>query len=369
MADISKITLPNGDEYNFKDLVARQKIPYGEVDSTSTATNITATVNGITELTDGVCCILYNNVITSASGWTLNVNGLGGFPVYVMQSSSRSTTGFATPRTNIFVYSSTRISGGCWLMGYFDADTDTNTNTVGYLIRPSGYLKVKDRFYRYRLLFQVDETYVMPSNTSTSTSATAKKVPNQRAFNPFGQVFLYYGTSNYAVDTVLGTTNWYQYAANIGYAFNHNGAAATMTVNKSVYLKLRPTSDGKAKIYGWAEVASPSGNPTSLGYYEYSEVNDEYVASTDTSVVSTKTYYQLDKSYTQDLPTSDDGLLYMYLGVASSATELNLQIYHPIYYYSNSAIRLWTNANVVDAYTKAEIDTMIGDIETLLAAI
>ena len=368
MPDISKITLPNGDSYDIKDKLARQKILYGEIDSTSTATVFTATVEGFTELVDGTCCLIYNNVITSASGWTLNVNNTGALPVYVMQSNGRSTTGFSTPRTCLFVYSSTR-NDGCWLMGYVDADTDSNTNTIGYLIRPSGYLKVKDRFYRYRLLFQVDDTYVMPSNTSTSTSATTKKAINQRAFDPFGQVFMYYGTSNYAVDSVLGTTNWYQYSANIGYAFNHNGAAAAMTVNKSVYLKLRPVSDGKVKIYGWAKVASPSGNPSSLGYYEYNVTNDEYEASTDTSVVSTKTYYQIDKSYTQELPSSDDGLLYMRLGVATSATELNLQIYHPIYYYSNEAIRLWTNAATVDAYTKSEIDTMIGDIETLLAAI
>lgn len=349
MADISKITLPNGDSYDIKDKLARQKILYGEIDSTSTATVLTATVEGFTELVDDTCCLIYNNVITSASGWTLNVNNTGALPVYVMQDNGRSTTGYAKTRTCLFVYSQTRVSGGCWLMGYFDADTDTNSNTIGYYIRPSGYLKAKDAFYRYRLLFQVDDTYVMPSNTSTATKANTKKAINQRAFDPFGQVFMYYGTSNYAVDSVLGTTNWYQYSANIGYAFNHNGAAATMTANKSVYLKLRPVSDGKVKFYGWAKVESPSGNPSSLEYYEYDVTNDEYVVSTDTSVVSTKTYYQIDKSYTQELPSSDDGLLYMRLGVATSATELNLQIYHPIYYYSNGAIRLWTNSDGIPA--------------------
>ena len=52
-------------------------IPYGELDNTSTATVMKATVPGITELRDGVCMWLKNGVITSASGVTLNINSLG----------------------------------------------------------------------------------------------------------------------------------------------------------------------------------------------------------------------------------------------------------------------------------------------------
>ena len=44
-------------------------IPFGNVDSTSTATEITATVDNFPEtLTDGVCAYIRNNVISSASG-------------------------------------------------------------------------------------------------------------------------------------------------------------------------------------------------------------------------------------------------------------------------------------------------------------
>ena len=57
-------------------------IPMGHLDSTSTATVMTATVDGITELRDGVCMWLRNGVVTSASGFTLNVNGLGAKPCY-----------------------------------------------------------------------------------------------------------------------------------------------------------------------------------------------------------------------------------------------------------------------------------------------
>jgi hypothetical protein len=44
-------------------------IPYGAVDSTSTATVITATVDNFpTELRDGVCAYIRNDIIASASG-------------------------------------------------------------------------------------------------------------------------------------------------------------------------------------------------------------------------------------------------------------------------------------------------------------
>ena len=59
-----------------------EALPYGEVDSTSTSTAFTATVPGITELKGGTVVVLKNGVVTSASGFTINVNGLGAKPVY-----------------------------------------------------------------------------------------------------------------------------------------------------------------------------------------------------------------------------------------------------------------------------------------------
>lgn len=102
-------------------------IPMGEVDSTSTSTVFTATVDGITELRDGVCMWLTNGVVTSASGFTINVNNLGAKPVYSnLAAASRSTTIFNVAYTMLFVYNESRVSGGCWdiVYGY-----DSNTNT------------------------------------------------------------------------------------------------------------------------------------------------------------------------------------------------------------------------------------------------
>jgi hypothetical protein len=73
---------------------------------------------------------LTNGVITSASGFTLNINGLGAKPVYgSLAAATRSTTVFGAAYTMLFVYNSTRVDGGCWdcVYGY-----DSNTNTIGY---------------------------------------------------------------------------------------------------------------------------------------------------------------------------------------------------------------------------------------------
>ena len=57
-------------------------IPMGKLDTTSTATVMTASIDGITELVNGVCVWLTNGVVTSKENFTININGLGGKPVY-----------------------------------------------------------------------------------------------------------------------------------------------------------------------------------------------------------------------------------------------------------------------------------------------
>ncbi len=94
-------------------------IPFGQVAADSVSTAFTAEIEGIAELRDGICVMLRNGVVTSASGWTLNINGLGAKPVYsTMGATTRITTTFNVNYTMLFIYNSTRVSGGCWDMYY-----------------------------------------------------------------------------------------------------------------------------------------------------------------------------------------------------------------------------------------------------------
>ena len=104
-------------------------LPSGQVDDTSTSTAYTAQVAGITELRDGVCCMLGNGVVTSAAGCTLNVNNLGAKPIYqTMAAASGVTTTFNINYTMLFVYNSSRVTGGCWDMFYGYNNNTTYTN-------------------------------------------------------------------------------------------------------------------------------------------------------------------------------------------------------------------------------------------------
>lgn len=109
-------------------------IPTGKLDSTSTATAMTATVEGIRELKDGVCVWLENGVVTSASGVKLNINGLGAKPIYSsIADATAVTTTFNVNYTMLFVYNSTRVSGGCWDMVYgYDSNTTYTPPKLGF---------------------------------------------------------------------------------------------------------------------------------------------------------------------------------------------------------------------------------------------
>lgn len=280
---------------------------YGQVDSTSTSTKFTVQIPGITSYYDGLTVILKNGVVTSASGFTIDVNGLGakgsynnmktGNPV-TPTAPTQDTTIFNINYTMLFVYSSSIVAGGAWICyrGY-----DADTNTIGFNLRTNVYtLPASEKFYRYRLLFtSADGTKFVPANTSSSTNATASRTTNTTPINPFGPIVYYGSTSAVSANAMPGATVlWQQYVFLLGYSFNNTGAALQLTVNAPVYLRCTPQADGSA-------------------------VMDYFV---------------------QALPTTEDGKIYIHLGYAISTANIELLMTHPVYYYKNGGIRLWTGA-------------------------
>lgn len=152
------------------DAYRTSSIPFGHVDSTSTSTVFTATVPGISELRDGVCMLLENGVVTSASGFTINVNGLGAKPVYnSMAAAGRETTIFNVNYTLLLIYDSTRVDGGCWVnyRGYY---SDANTVPTGYCTTAAGTAaKSATCTYGYR----DDDTYFPCVFRYANTAANA----------------------------------------------------------------------------------------------------------------------------------------------------------------------------------------------------
>ena len=291
-------------------------ILYAQVDSTSTATAFTATVPGVDSYYDGLAILLKNGVVTSAAGFTIDINGLGAKHAYNnLTSATAETTIFNINYTMLFIYDEDRVSGGGWICyrGY-----DANTNTIGYQIRlNSGTLPASDKGYRYRLWFtSADGTKFVPANVSTATDATTARSFNTRPIDPFGPIFYYgYNGNTNAGATLTATNLWGQYAINLGYSYEDGGS---LTAYAPVYVKCSPQDDG--------------------------------------SVVM--------RSITQTLPTSADGFAYLYLGIAYSATNMELSLEHPIYRHDGTALYLWTGVDPAvepKTMTNAEVDAAFDD--------
>ena len=171
MSKISKIAIPGvAEPYDIGTL----SIPFGQVDSTSTDTAYTAQIEGITSLYDGVCVYLKNGVITSnKNGFTLNINSLGAKPVYdTLAAATRSGTVFNVDYTMLFVYNSSRVSGGCWdiFYGYNSDTTDLEealtplTGTTATLTPMQVYNAIKSG--KSVVLQYMDDTYGLLSYTN-----------------------------------------------------------------------------------------------------------------------------------------------------------------------------------------------------------
>lgn len=290
---------------------------FAQVDSTSTETAFTVTIPGITEYYDGLTIILKNGVVTSASGFTINVNGLGAKHSYNnLAAATADTTIFNINYTMMFVYDSTRVSGGGWICyrGY-----DANTNTIGYQLRTnSTTMPMSEITYRYRLFFtSADGKKFVPANTSSSTNATATRTVNQTPIDPHGNIVYYGATASVAAGSRPAAASlWTRYVVTLGYSFNRAGAALTLTSHAPVYIKAAPQANGSAII----DATTP---------------------------------------YVQALPTTADGMIYIFLGTAASATTVELVDEHPIYCYRNGSIQHWTGV-------QSEIDALAARLDALV---
>lgn len=270
-------------------------ILFGSVDATSTATAFTATVAGLDALADGTAVYLRNHVVTSAAGFTVDVNGFGAKKCYNnMTNATQDTTIFNIAYSMLFIYDSSldEGNGGWWIYRGYDG----NTNTIGYQVRTnSGRKPAADKGYRYRIwLTSADGASWVPINTSTATDATTARTLNTRKIDPFGPIAYNStnGTCNAAAN-LPAATMWRVYTLTIGYSY-----VKTLTVWDPVYLKCTPQADGSAVM------------------------ND----------------------IVQALPASKDGYIYIHLGTAYSATSMELQTEHPVYWHDGTGIRIWTGA-------------------------
>ena len=204
----------------------------------------------------------------------------------------------------------------------FDGTTQGNTitgdrNDANYINRACYSLyKTYTATGRYKLMLTKNEEYLLPIN-STDNNLTTTKTLTEESFDPFGPIY-YYSYTNRAADTNFSTNELIrQQLIDLRYSFNCGGntspVSGTLIPRKSLYLVASPQLDGSAKLH-----SSP---------------------------------------LTQTLPTSDNGLIYIYLGQVYADTDpyrIELSINHPIYWYKNGAIRPYIQvASQADTATTA----------------
>lgn len=274
----------------------------------SNTAGLVGTCSFLTEVKNGTR-ILYHLAYATAASTTLNLTLVGGTTTGAKKVYRQGTTqlaasvGIAGCVLPLTYFTALDSGNGGWMM---DNSYDSNTNTIGYQLRTnSTILPVSDACRYYKILFtSADNKKWVPAAASTTNSATSAKTVNQKPINPFGRIVYCASTTNYAANADMSaTTVWDQYNLTLGYSFNRTGAALTLTTKTPVYIKCAPQSDGSAII-------------------------------------------DADNPYVQALPSTEDGKIYIFLGVATAATTVELVPVHPIYYYKGGTIRLWTNAYV-----------------------
>ena len=186
------------------------------------------------------------------------------------------------------------VTGGAFRVLNYYADGNNYNWVRPYYI----YWKTKTNLYRYQLLFTQDEQYLLPANAVDNSQATTKTLTTE-SFDPFGDIYYYGSTTTVSANNKIGDNTLYsaQGIIDLRYSFN---TGTTLTTQKAVYLVMVPQSNGKVKLH-----STP---------------------------------------ITQTLPTTEDGLVYKYLGQAYSNYGLQLVQEKPCYYFSNGQIREWTNA-------------------------
>ena len=174
-----------------------------------------------------------------------------------------------------------------------------------YTIIKAGANKV----YPYTLIMQTADGTWESFVLSTTTAATKSKNPHGFLL---GQIYYCSSGSTYESGTVLGNYILYESYGNLidhRYSFNtENNATNGLTANLPVYLIGTLGNDGL--------------------------------------------FYLADKWWGQELPSTDDGKLYIRLGDAYDRYRMPLDIKHPIYRYVNGAIREFTqDSDTVDGHT------------------
>ena len=245
--------------------------------------------------------------------------------IYHLNQTSTSTAstlnltlpdGTTTGAKNVYRLASTttttNFASGCDILMVFDgtnwkvnAYVDTSgSNTIGYQLRTNSgiyYNGATTSIYRYQLLVENEEGKLCPF-TSTSNKTTTTKTQLSPKYKIGGDMRYYSASTEITGGSEITKTSlWQQYHFDLRYTFNIT--TTTLTAGKPVYMKMSDNNDGTlSPVYSSAS----GGHPL-----------------------------------VQDLPTTADNYVYVFLGQAYSGYQMEMNIKHPMYEYKDGKIKLY----------------------------
>ena len=241
------------------------------------------------------------NPTTTANARTVKFEILSvtGCTVTFLDTPTKYANFSGTGTTNYNTYTNfDATTYGCTMTG--------DRNDVNYYNRNYyGCRKAAAPVYRYQLCVSKKDRSVLSISTVDNNVSTNKTLTTE-SFDPFGDILYWNSGATYAAGANVGD-GWYnQYLADLRYSFNIGGNNTTSTLvgRKPLYLVTTLQSDGNVKLHS--------------------------------------------EPLAQDLPTTEDGLLYIYLGQIYPDTNpyrLYMSLHHPVYLFKNGHITNYTNNN------------------------
>lgn len=331
MADgyISQIKTPDNKVYDFRD--QHLKVYTGSC-TTAAATAIKdVTTDGNFELEKGaVVFVNFSATNTVAvANLKLRVNSstdTDAKPLKHQYNASESNLPGAgyirANQTYAFYYDGTN-----WVM-ITDYNSNNNDTSTTYERYNHTRLTCTTTFPRYTLALThaTDSTKIIPINSTENNVTDTKTTITSEPFNIFEKI--YYKSD--APTTVLAANSlvavgvlWYAYSAlDLRYSFNLT--TTSLTAHKDVYLVCSLVTPTTAILRGSS------------------------VTGANASTLSNN-----QGPITQTLPSSEDNLIYIKLGRSYSAYQITLTADHPIYWYKDGALRLYTEGRGINNITRS----------------
>lgn len=283
MADLSKITCPDGTTVDILSKTTRGIVRGVMNNSSSTSTSFVISAPGIDSLYDGATFICKNTKVASAAGCVMDVNGLGAKDMWCSQSNTAVTTHWTKNYTYIWVYDATNER---WEF-YQGRDTDNNdtytvTNYYSHPVAGGNGLKKYSLFARL-----ADGSY---SSLFTNDGGTGSKTFDTTTEFDLSKVFYTNVSEDIAAGSVMTNDNvWRMACINIDMRYNFTGvttsaSTSSLHANLPVYLVVTETSHGYFKLVSPYITQDPTSVSTDylyvlIGYMRNSYYMDFHVHS------------------------------------------------------------------------------------------